>query len=374
MQISVFTIMTGDRKKRLAILAPLKEWGGIERKMLILCREFVAAGIDVEFLLTRGGRVPYPSQFPSEVRIVDLGSRGKLDALPKLIRHLRQSRPDALLTAKDHAAKVGVLASRLGRLSVPVYVKVTNTLSQTLRRPAKRYSARWLYRRAARVIAISNGVREDLIQEFGMRPDLVEVIYNPMFTPDFPERAAQPVDHPWLQAGQPPVFMGAGRLTTQKDFVTLVDAFADLRSRRECRLIILGEGTEREAILRRAADLGVSDDVDLPGYIQDPIPWMARAGVFVLSSRYEGLGNVLVEAMAVGTQVVSTDCPSGPREILEGGRFGKLVPVGDARALAQGMAGALDQPMAKPDLIAGAERFRSATIAGQYLSLMRLID
>lgn len=342
--------------------------------MLILCREFVAAGVDVEFLLTRGGKVPYPSEFPPEVTVVDLGSRGKLDALPKLVRHLRQSRPDALLTAKDHAAKVGVLASRIGRLNVPVYVKVTNTLSQTLRRPVKRYTARMLYRLAARVIAISNGVRDDLLHKFGMRPELVEVIYNPMFTPDFPERAAQPIDHPWLQDGQRPVFMGAGRLTTQKDFITLVEAFARLRARRECRLIIMGEGVERDNILRRASELGVSDDVDLPGYIQDPIPWMARAAAFVLSSRYEGLGNVLVEAMAVGTQVVSTDCPSGPREILQDGRFGYLVPVGDPDALAEGMERALEDPLEREHLLSGAERFRSAAIAKQYLRLMRLID
>lgn len=359
-------------RRRLAILAPLKSWGGIERKMLILCREFLAQGVRPVLLLTRGGQIPYPDEFPSEVEIVDLGSSGKFDAVPRLIRYLRNDRPDAILTAKDHAAKVAVVATRLGRLKIPVFVKVTNTLSQTLRRPMKRRTARWLYPQAERVIAISHGVRQDLIDEFGMRPGKVEVIYNPMVTPDLAERALRPLDHPWFGADNPPVFLGAGRLTGQKDFLTLVQAFARVRALRSCRLVILGEGEERARIETRIRELGVGEDVELPGFVKDPIPWMARAAVFVLSSRYEGLGNVLVEAMAVGTQVVSTDCPSGPSEILDGGRLGLLSPVGDVAGLADSMTRILDHPVDRSELAAGAERFRSSEIARQYLALMGL--
>lgn len=359
-------------RPRLSILAPLKEWGGIERKMLILCREFLALGVQPEFILTRGGLVPYPDEFPSEVKIVDLRSGGKLDAVPRLIRHLRRSRPDALLTAKDHAAKVAVLARRLGRLDLPVYVKVTNTLSQTLHRPMKRRTARWLYPWADGVIAISQGVKRDLVEAFGMDAGLIHVIYNPMFTPDFPARAEADVDHPWFRPDQMPVFLGAGRLTTQKDFRTLMEAFALVRAQRECRLVILGEGPEREALAEYAAALGIADDVDMPGYVSDPIPWMARSAGFVLSSRYEGLGNVLVEALAVGTPVVATDCPSGPAEILDNGRFGPLAPVGDPAALAAAMRQVLDTPADAALLRSGAERFRSQRIAREYLALMGL--
>lgn len=358
------------RKPRIAILAPLKEWGGIERKMLILCREFLAREVDVDYLLTRGGRVPYPDEFPGQVTVVDLETRGKLDAIPKLIRHVRANRPDAILTAKDHAAKVAILARVLGRFDARVYVKVTNTLSQTLRRPLKRHAARWLYRYADGIIAISHGVKDDLVDKFRMPEKKIHVIYNPMVTPDIPLRAAKSPDHPWLQAGEQPVFLGAGRLTPQKDFRLLVDAFARVRRHRLCRLIILGEGPERVAIERHADALGIRSDVCLPGYVADPVPWMARAAVFVLSSRYEGLGNVLVEALAAGAPVVSTDCPSGPAEILLNGQVGPLSPIGDADQLAANMCAMLERPPPAALLAQASERFRSGRIADQYLRVM----
>ncbi len=360
--------MTG----RLAILAPLKQWGGIERKMLILCREFVARGNDVEFILTRGGQVPYPDEFPAEVRIVDLQSRHKLDAIPRLVRHLRNSRPDALLTAKDHAAKVAVIARRLSGVDARVVVKVTNTLSETLRRKGKRRMARWLYPRADGIIAVSRGVKEDMISHFGMDPERIRVIYNPTVTPDMAERAIQPSGHPWLDTDNTPVVMAAGRLTPQKDFTTLLRAFALLRKERPCRLVILGEGPERPALEALSLELGIDADFLLAGYQGDPLPWMGRAAVFALSSRYEGLGNVLVEAMAVGTTVVSTDCPSGSAEILEDGRYGALVNVGDYQALAHAVAGALDRPMPREQLEQGAQRFRSDLISEQYLAMLGL--
>lgn len=230
--------------------------------------------------------------------MVDLASGGKLDSIRKLARLLSEDPPDALLTAKDHAAKVAVLARRLSGCPVPVFVKVTNTPSQTLRRRFKRWTARLLYRQADCVIAISEGVRDDLITHFGMPPSKVQVIYNPTVTPDIPERAAKAVDHPWFQDEGPPVIVGAGRLTGQKDFATLIEAFACLRARQPARLVILGDGPLRESLRQRAEQLGVSEEVDLPGYVPDPIPYFARAALFVLSSRYEGLGNVIVEALA----------------------------------------------------------------------------
>lgn len=355
---------------RVAILAPLKEWGGIERTMLILCREFVARGIEVEFILTRGGQVPYPDEFPQQVHIVDLRSKHKFDAIPRLIRHLRRSRPAALLTAKDHAAKVAILARMIGRLDVRVIVKVTSALSQTLRRSGKRRSARWLYPRADRIIAISQGVKTDMVRYLGMPSERIHVVHNPLVTPDMEERAQHLTGHPWLDADPVPVILSAGRLTPSKDFPALMHAFAAIRRQRECRLVILGEGPERSTLERLAGDLGIAGDVLLPGYQRDPLPWMARAAVFALASRYEGLGNVLVEAMAVGTPVVSTDCPGGPAEILENGRYGPLVPLDDLESLTTALGKALDYPVAPEILRAGAERFHSSIIASQYLAVL----
>jgi len=359
---------------RLAICAPLKAWGGIEGKLVTLCREFLAAGVHVQLLLARGGVVPYPDRFPAGVEVIDLESGGKLDTARKLARFLRQDPPDALFTTKDHAIKAAVLGRALACSSVPLYYMVNTAPSQTLRRPVKRWMARWFYPRADGVITVSADGRDDLLAGFSVDPARVTVIYNPVITPEFPERSRAPVDHPWLSGDGPPVLMGVGRLAHQKDFPTLLEGFARLRQQRRVRLIILGEGPLREELEERASALGISEDVDLHGAVPDALPWLARANLFVLSSRYEGLPNVLVEALAVGAPAVSTDCLSGPREILEEGRLGPLVPVGDAAALAEAMASTIDQPPPHEVLATSLERFKSGPVARRYLEFMGLLE
>ncbi len=358
--------------KKLAILAPFKAWGGIERNIVILCREFLAMGVQPELVLTRGGQIPYPDELPAGVEVVDLRSRGKFDAVPKVIRYLRQNRPDAVLAAKDHAAKVAVVARHLGRLRIPLFIQVNTTLSQTLRRFVKRHTACKLYPRADGIIAVSQGVKDDMHSLFECRPGLVETIYNPV-GPDIAARRRRALDHPWLIPGGVPVILGAGRLTPGKDFISLVRAFARLRQRRACKLLILGEGPERAGIEEQARDLGLAEDVELPGFVLDPIPWMARADVFVNTSCYEGFGNVLIEALAAGTPVVATDCPSGPAEILAGGRYGPLVPVGDVSALTEAIDSVLTAPPAPELNHQAVARFRSDHIARQYLEFMGLV-
>jgi len=358
---------------RIAILAPFKTWGGIEGKILTLCRAFLKSDISVELLLAREGQTPYPNRMPDEVEIIDLASRGKLDTALKLAQRLKHHPPDVLLTAKDHAAKAAIIARALTRVSIPIYIKITNTPSEILRRPGKRMMAKWIYPWATGAIAISEGVRQDFLAHFKMAPELVTTIYNPAITPDFPERAARAIDHSWLNKKGPPVIMGMGRLTPQKDFPTLLKAFARLRKRLNARLIILGEGPARLELEALTDELSISADVDLPGFVSDPLPWLARANLFALSSRYEGLGNVLIEAMAVGLPVVSTDCPSGPREILENGRLGHLVHVGDVEALAEAMERSLNDSPPFEETAKSLQRFQSGPVAQQYLEFMGLL-
>ncbi len=355
---------------RLGIFAPFKAWGGIERKIVTLCREFLAAGVRPRLILTRGSEVPYPDNLPTEVEIVDLHSRRKIDAIVRLRQHLLEQPVSALLTAKDHAAKAAIIA-RMSGVDVPVYIKVTNTLSQTLRRPGKRWTARWLYAQADGIIANSSGVADDLRSTLGLSPGLLHVIHNPTVTSDFPQRASQPVHHPWFNEDVP-VVVAAGRLTPQKDFSTLLNAFQRARRDRRMRLVFLGDGAGLSGLKHRADQLGVSNDVDFPGSVDDPLPYMAKASGFVLSSRYEGLPNVLIEAMAVGTPVVATDCPSGPREILENGAHCPLVPVGDVEALATGITRILDDPVPAAQLMAACDRFHSGRIAQQYVQTLGL--
>jgi glycosyltransferase involved in cell wall biosynthesis len=240
--------------------------------------------------------------------------------------------------------------------------------------------ARWLrvapmrlfYPAVDKVVCVSQGVEADTALLTGLPAGRLTVIRNPVVTPRLAELAAEPVDHPWAADASVPLILGAGRLTEQKDFPTLVRAFAALRSRRPARLVILGEGRLRGRLTAQAEELGVAADMALPGFTPNPYAWMARASLFVLSSAWEGSPNVLTEALALGLPCVATDCPSGPRELLADGRYGPLVPVGDAAALAEAMIRTLEAPLPPDELKAAvAEYSRDAAAAG-YLAALGL--
>jgi glycosyltransferase involved in cell wall biosynthesis len=229
------------------------------------------------------------------------------------------------------------------------------------------------YLTADAIVTASGGVADDLAAHAGIPRQRITTVYNPVVGPDLLVNARSPVDHPWFAPGEPPVILGVGRLHPQKDFATLIRAFAALRSERPLRLVILGAGTDSPygAGLRAlASELGIAGDVALPGFAHNRLAFMSRAAVLVLSSRYEGLGNVLIEALACGTPVVSTDCPSGPREILDGGRFGPLVAVGDVAALARAIEQVLEHPPAAESLRARARLFTVEKSADAYLELL----
>jgi glycosyltransferase involved in cell wall biosynthesis len=272
--------------------------------------------------------------------VVDLGAKRVLYSLPGLVRYLRRERPSAMLSALDHANVVALWAKKLAGVPTRVVLSVHNPPSldtanaQTFRAKLMPLWGQIFYPWAHTVVAVSQGVAKDLVQLTGLPMDKVKVIYNPAVTPELLAKAEEALDHPWFQPGEPPVILGAGRLTAQKDFPTLIRAFALVQRKLPSRLMILSEGEERPRLEALVQELGLEADVALPGFVDNPYKYMKHAGVFVLSSRYEGFGLVLVEAMACGTPVVATDCPSGPSEILQRGRWGMLVPVGDIQEMA----------------------------------------
>jgi glycosyltransferase involved in cell wall biosynthesis len=213
-------------------------------------------------------------------------------------------------------------------------------------------------------------VADDAARVTGVPRERITAIHNPVLSLALRERGADPIDDPWLAPDGPPVILGVGRLVEQKDFPTLVRAFARLRARRSARLLILGEGPERAALERLVAELGVAADVRLRGRVPGAPAFMARAAVFVLSSAWEGFGRVLVEALAMGCPVVSTDCPSGPREILENGLYGPLVPVGDDAALAAAIESVLERPPERAALRKRAEDFSLERGVERYLAVL----
>jgi glycosyltransferase involved in cell wall biosynthesis len=336
-------------ERTIAFFLPSLCGGGAERVTVNLAQAMTERGLTVHLVLAAAEGV-FLDQLPPAIRVVDLRAGRVLRSIRPLAAYLRHERPGVLVSSMGHANLIALWAGRLAGGVVPVVVTEHNTLSQEVRR--QRGLTRWLwprllgtfYRWAARVVAVSRDAADDLARTSGFPRDRIEVVYNPVITPAMMAQARQAPDHPWFAAGGPPVILGAGRLTKQKDFPTLVRAFAEVRRRHPARLLILGEGEDRPALEALIGELGLSDDVALPGFRDNALAYMARSAVFVLSSVWEGLPTVLIEALAAGTRVVSTDCPSGPREILQEGRLGALVPLGDVPALANAILAALDRP------------------------------
>ena len=216
---------------------------------------------------------------------------------------------------------------------------------------------------------MSQGVAEDLVR-IGLPSDKIKVIYNPIFTPALLEKAQQPLAHPWFSSNQPPVILGVGRLEKQKDFPTLIRAFAQVQQQRPFRLIILGEGPQRSQLEALVQEMGLMANVDMPGFVVNPYAYMNQSAVCVLSSAWEGFGNVLVEAMATGTPVVSTNCESGPAEILANGQYGKLVAVGDVEGMAEAIANTLNNPPNSQTLRQRAMEFSQERALAKYLEVL----
>lgn len=343
-----------------------------------LMRGFVDLGRPVDLLLA-GTDSPHLARLPTAVRRVDLGSRHTLTAAIGLARYLQRERPEALLAAKDRAGRAAVVARRLAGTNTPIVLRLGTNLSaamagrSALNRWLRYAPIRRLYPGINRIAAVSQGVAEDTALIAGYPQERISVIRNPVVTPELIRDAALPCPHLWLSERrdrQLPVIVGAGRLQRQKDFPTLIQAFARLRRTRPCRLLIIGEGRARTALEQQIARLGLGADVALPGFQTNPYPFLANADLFALASAWEGSPNVLTEAMALGTPVVATDCPSGPREILDGGRFGPLVPVGDAVAMCDAMLRTLNHPPDRQTLMAATGDYTQNISAAHYLALL----
>ena len=361
----------------LAVLASFSGQGGVERMLVNLLNAFAGRGHRIHLVLIRSSSRHLQHLAPS-IRTIDLGSRHTATSLWPLMRYLWRYRPPRLLVAKDRAGRLAVLARLLSGVHTRILLRLGTNLSAALaqrsrlQRWLRRTPIRLLYSHIDQIIAVSEGVRQDTLAVSGIDPARISVIRNPVVTAQLYELAQQPPPHPWFTQPHPPIILGAGRLTRQKDFPTLIRSFARLRETHDCRLIILGDGREAAELRGLAAQLGVAGDLDLPGFTDNPYSYMAHAQLFVLSSRWEGSPNVLTEAMALGTPVVATDCPSGPAEILQGGRYAPLVSMGDWQALANAMAQMLDSPPTRDSLREAVREYAVETSASHYLKLLGL--
>jgi glycosyltransferase involved in cell wall biosynthesis len=320
--------------------------------MLTLAHGFLRRGHPVDVVVVRAQGELLP-RVPPRARLVELATKRVAFSVPALARYLRRERPMALLSTLPTANLVAVLAARMVRPSTRVAIRLASLLSRDLERgmgPSSsllRWVVRWSYPHADAVVAVSTAVADDLAGCLRLERCRIHVIPNPIVTNDLVDLAHRSLDHEWFASGASPVILGVGRLGVEKRFDLLIEAFARVRERCESRLMILGEGAERHRLQALIRERHLEACVSLPGFVENPFAYLSRARVFVLSSDWEGSPGVLIQALACGTPVVATDCDSA-REILQEGRLGRLVPVGDASALADAISAVLGEPAVSP--------------------------
>ncbi|MEM1168442.1 MAG: glycosyltransferase [Cyanobacteria bacterium P01_H01_bin.35] len=375
-----------EAKTDLAIYMPFFGNGGIERVILNLVQVFLAKGLKVDLVLNQVGKSNFLNKLPPEVEVFDLKAPGltlrtSLTMIPKLIDYLKKKQPKTLLSAKHTGPEIAIIAKHLAMVSTRVAVseqtnlsldvKINNPLGNQMKSNLIPIAIRFLYPFADGIIAASRGVAQDLATTAKLPLESIEVIYNPVITPQLSQKSQEPVNHPWFAPEQPPVVLGVGRLDRQKDFPTLIKAFAEVRQVQPAKLVILGSGQEEKRLLSLVDELKLKEDVAMLGFVENPYAYMARSAVFVLSSAWEGFGNVVAEALAAGSPVVSTNCPSGPAEILDNGKYGELLPVGDNQAMAKAILRVLSGEIKSVDSH-WLEQFQLETVAQKYLDVLQI--
>ena len=363
-----------EKHKRLAIFLPDLVVGGAERSMLKLADGIAARGYPVDLILARASG-PLLNEIPDSVNLVNFRAKRVLSSLPALTHYLRSEKPFTLLSVL-HANLIAIWGCRLAGVSTRVVVSERNTLTvesrnyaSDLRLKLMPILVRTFYPQAKSVIAVSYGVANDLTKLMKNNADNIKVIYNPIITPEFETKTRELVNHPWFITGELPVVLSVGRLSIQKGFDTLIRAFSKVRQTIPARLMIIGEGEERKSLESLVTRLGLDQEVSMPGFIPNPYPYMVRSSVFVLSSRWEGLPGVLIEALYCNPPLVSTDCPSGPREILSDGKYGRLLVVDDVDDMANAIISALNGEISRPPQNSWAP-YSIESVVDQYINVL----
>ncbi|WIY52438.1 glycosyltransferase [Devosia sp. YIM 151766] len=355
----------------ISLFLPSLRGGGAERVMVTLANGFAERGISVD-LVAAMAEGPYVEQVSSAVRIVDLKSPRILKSILPLMQYLRKERPKALLSTLRHANVAATIAHRLTRSDARLVLREASKVDKTDFPGIPGYLNlllyKWAYNSADSVVGISQGVSDD-IRAIAKNSNVV-TIHNPVDLERVQALSREPliVDENIRNRG---FILSAGRLTAAKDVPTLLHAFALIKDRTELYLVIIGEGELREELETLSRSLGIAERVLMPGFSANPYVWMRASRLFVLSSAWEGFPNALIEAMACGTPIVSTDCRNGPSEILEGGKWGRLVPVRDSLGLAAALQAALADELL-PNVRQRVEDFRKGRIMEKYASVLGL--
>ncbi len=362
---------------RIAIFVSTSGHSGVDRAMQHLIPALARRGYAVDLLKVRR-HGPNLTTLPDNVRIVDLGRRSTYACLPAIVRYLRRERPAAMLADKDRVNRTALLARAIARVPTRLVLSSGTTISIDLahrgafERWLQRTSMGRLYPFADQVIVTSHGVADDMAGYTGLAREFIEVVPSPVIPDELLHTPQASPKHPWFHDDGPPIVLSVGELGQRKGYDVLLRAFAILHAQRPCRLLILGRGKLQDKLQQLAGELAITDAIDFAGFQANPFAFMAHADLFAFASRWEGLGFVIIEALAMGTPVVSTDCPSGPREILADGRYGELVPVDDVEAMARAMKKSLDTPADPAHLRQAAQPYTIENSTDCYLRALNL--
>ena len=359
--------------KRIAFFLPTLHGGGAEKVVLNLLKGMTSKNLAIDLILasTEG---PYLKQIPEFVNVINLAAGRAIKAIFPLAQYLKQYQPHVLISHMSHANVIAILASKLTNHKTKLILVEHNTFSAAesslFRARLIPPLMRLLYPQADTIVGVSQNVAQDIAAQLNLNPQKVKTIYNPVVDEELFTKANARVEHPWFTSDKIPIFLAVGRLTKQKDFSTLIKAFALVKEQVAARLMILGEGECRQELEATISNLHLQEDVALPGFVDNPYAYMKQAKALVLSSRWEGLPTVLIEAMACGCPVVSTDCPSGPHEILAGGKYGQLVFIGDEVGLANAMINLINSNTDREQLIQRGMKFSVSKSTSEYLQLL----
>lgn len=372
--------LVNSDNKRVAIVLPKMSINGVQKVHAQLASEFINDDIPVDFVTSDpdGAIVP---ELPAETRIIFIGQRGKLFFFPELLRYLRHSQPTHVMSAYDDVSVLVLAARLLPSCKYFVLVGLHNSVVEAHRsgswlRQWKnwliRKAMRWFYRRADALIAVSNGLAEEASTLMHLPRNTITTIHNPVITNKFQALLAASCPITLPLASDKPVIGFFGRLEPQKNVAMLINAFALVQKAVTCDLLVVGEGSLEVDLRHQCEHLGLTERITFHPFLRNPFPLMQRCDIVVLSSIYEGAPNILIEAMACGTQIVSTNCHYGPSEILQGGTFGQLVPVGDVDALAEALRRTITREFfVSPDLLTQeAMQYTAEASVAAYLKIM----
>lgn len=357
--------------KHIAFFVPTLELGGAERTVTNLSSGFAGRGYEVDIVLAkaRGG---FLNQVHRDVNVIDLNRTpasllGIASAIPAFTRYVNEKSPDTIVSFMGHVNVISIISASLSNRSPRLVISERNSLTtDSFNDKIVRFLQRIFYSKADVIVPNSDDVAHDLKNILKIPEKMVRKIHNPTVTPKLKSDATEEVKHPWFKNDSPPVILGVGSLTTQKQFDTLLRAFYKLTQSKDARLVIIGSGPKRGYLERLARDLNIEKKVDLHGQNPNPYKYMANADAFALSSAWEGLPNVVIEALALECPVVATDAPGGTSEILEEGEHGILVPVGDSKKLGQALRFILNHPPERTRLSVRAEDFSIDKIVTDY--------